>query len=617
MELYKSPRKARSVFSSDFVPYQSPYEPSFFPLDDFPGQRFCTWGIFEVVEDVDEEVLAGLRADGWEPMIDSTMELFFLLQLQLAQTLIVLEKYNQRYWARTTDIQFAADYPVLLTYQVADENPLDTLSSARKHGMYALIQDGAIPRLYTVDRLGEEGSRLCEQIHVGMLTVPSKKVLPQQRVRKLAELRCARWKDTHEAAQKLARLYWNFYQDEFNRRYETSQRRLPAHTPSDLTKLPITNAFLGLVQSFGPSIRPSMWIRKHISGELQLMTPNGSHLRVIGKNDWEGAALYDYVNNMAGPEGLKHLLTLLDVYYLQTGGRDPAADARVSLKQLLLRLKKGKKADTHEEQSKLMHSILYLARTSILSQEYADIAGAKLQSFAKQQELSRTPKHYSPLLVVEPAKPGPSGDIHIPEEVEYHLGKEFFEALFGEQKQFVVVPTAQLLDYHALRQQQELLLIYYLSNRLALAGGRFYVSFPSLCLQSALQTEEMMRQDHDRTRNVKRILYALERLERDGLVKRTAYEPIDTVLLAELKTGSCSRDDLAPATYARIKDELADLQNSQSVDLFTKRRVAIQRLLHEQGQTHAVLFSSGPLLLKQSAIQKVAQAQQTFRAQQM
>ncbi len=227
MELYKSPRKAGSVFSSDFVPYQSPYEPSSISLDDFPGQRFCTWGIFEVVEDVDEAVLAGLRADGWEPMIDSTMELFSLLQLQLAQTLIVLEKYNQRYWARTTDIQFAADYPVLLTYQVADENPLDTLSPARKHGMYALIQDRAIPHLYTVDQLGEEDSRLCEQIRVGMLTVPSKKVLSQQKVRTLAELRRARWKETHEAVQQLARLYWDFYHDELNRRYETPQRRLP------------------------------------------------------------------------------------------------------------------------------------------------------------------------------------------------------------------------------------------------------------------------------------------------------------------------------------------------------------------------------------------------------
>jgi hypothetical protein len=87
--------------------------------------------------------------------------------------------------------------------------------------------------------------------------------------------------------------------------------------------------------------------------------------------------------------------------------------------------------------------------------------------------------------------------------------------------------------------------------------------------------------------------------------------------LVELQTGNCTRDDLAPATYARIQDDLAHLQRSTSDELFSKRRVAIQRLLREQGQTHAVLFSSGPLLLKQSALQKVAQEQQTFRAKQI
>jgi hypothetical protein len=67
MELYKSTRKAKSGFYSDFVAYQSPFEPSFLTLNDFPGQQFCTWGIFELVEDVDEETLDKLRADGWEP----------------------------------------------------------------------------------------------------------------------------------------------------------------------------------------------------------------------------------------------------------------------------------------------------------------------------------------------------------------------------------------------------------------------------------------------------------------------------------------------------------------------------------------------------------------------
>ena len=109
MDLYTSPRA-----ESEFTPYQSPYEPSFFPLEGaFPGKKFCTWGIFELVQDVDYEAVAKLRADGWEPWNDTNRKLFSILQLQLAQILLVAGKEEPpREWARSADIQFAADYPV-------------------------------------------------------------------------------------------------------------------------------------------------------------------------------------------------------------------------------------------------------------------------------------------------------------------------------------------------------------------------------------------------------------------------------------------------------------------------------------------------------------------------
>jgi hypothetical protein len=185
---------------------------SFFPLDDFPGQVFCTWGIFEVVEDADEEVLARLRADVWEPRNDSTRKLFFVLQL--AQTLIVSEKYHHRYWARTADIQFAADYPVPLTYQTANEDPLDSLSANRVHGTCALIEDETSIHLYTADQLDEEYAHLLARIRAGMLVVPHNKFIPQNKVQHLANLRRSRWRQTHEAAQQLAKLYWDVYQRE-------------------------------------------------------------------------------------------------------------------------------------------------------------------------------------------------------------------------------------------------------------------------------------------------------------------------------------------------------------------------------------------------------------------
>ena len=112
---------AADPWSSTLV--HAPYEPSFITIPEFPDRRFWTWGIFALLEQVGEEVLAELRADGWEPWTDETRELFLFLESQFAQTLIVVEAQGgpQRYWARTADIQHAQRYPVLLTYQSGEE----------------------------------------------------------------------------------------------------------------------------------------------------------------------------------------------------------------------------------------------------------------------------------------------------------------------------------------------------------------------------------------------------------------------------------------------------------------------------------------------------------------
>jgi hypothetical protein len=262
------------------------------------------------------------------------------------------------------------------------------------------------------------------------------------------------------------------------------------------------------------------------------------------------------------------------------------------------------------ERSKLMHTILYLARASITANEYADEADARHQSFSKQQELPQKVKYYSPLLLVDPPKSGFEGDIKIPLEIEYHLSKEFFEALFGVRKQYVVVPTAQLLEYHSVREQQELPLAFYLSNRLALARGHYSVPFTSLLLQSALQTQDEMRQGHDRTRDAKRVLLALERLEQDGLIIRAFHEQIDTVLLMELLTKGCKEGELAPATLARIEAERSQLERSRpkDSDLFARRLANVRLLLDERIQAYPVQFSAGPLLQKQSAAEIAEQS---------
>jgi hypothetical protein len=181
------------------------------------------------------------------------------------------------------------------------------------------------------------------------------------------------------------------------------------------------------------------------------------------------------------------------------------------------------------------------------------------------------------------------------------------------EKQYLVVPTALLLEYHSVREQQELLLAFYLSNRLALARGHYSVPFTSLPLQSALQTQDAMRQGHDRTRDVKRVLLALERLEQDGLIKRAVHEQIDRVLLIELLTKSCKEGELAAATMTRIGAERGHLERSGSKDsdLSAIRLANIRLLLDERIQAFPVQFSAGPLLQKQSAAEIADQSRLT------
>jgi hypothetical protein len=164
-----------------------------------------------------------------------------------------------------------------------------------------------------------------------------------------------------------------------------------------------------------------------------------------------------------------------------------------------------------------------------------------------------------------------------------------------------------------LREQQELLLAFYLSNRLALAQGDYSVPFTSLLLESALQTREAIKQGHDRTRDVKRVLLALERLEQDGLIKRALHEQIDTVLLMELLTSGCTEGELAPATLARIESERSHFERSRPKDnnLFARRLANIRLLLDERIQAFPVQFSAGPLLQKQSVAEIAEQARRT------
>lgn len=364
------------------------------------------------------------------------------------------------------------------------------------------------------------------------------------------------------------------------------RERLPPLTSSNITNLPDTPSFNAIRQSFGPGVVAnfSLWQTPE-ERRFALEMPNGASLTIEGNSHNESLALYQYVTTELGPEGLKHLLVLLDVYHLATQGRDRKADAVVSIRQLLLRLGKGKKADKHEEQQKIMKTILYLART-----------------FSSSTKGNR--RSYTPLLIIErlDLEPDEQGRFQIPSEIEYHLGRQYFETLFGEQPQYFSVPTAQILAYHAVREQQELLLAIYLSNEISRGDGHCVLSFFALLVQSALQSQEDIQRGVNRTRDAYRVLYALERLERDNLIIRAPHKDIDTILAVDIVIDAKSTLKKLPETTGkRVKKLIATqgLDTCNQVELRTRRRMALQRLLAEEHD--AILFSAGSLLEKQFA----------------
>src|SRR5581483_7083185 len=183
-----------------------------------------------------------------------------------------------------------------------------------------------------------------------------------------------------------------------------------------------------IVESFGPGLlHPSLW-NSETAFEQQLLTPNGSLLKVKGQEDYERKALHEYITNMMGTEGLKHMLILLDSWYVQTGAHIRMVDAQISLRQLLLRMGYDQKqADDINERRKLAHTILYLARTWVTSTETRYDEEAPRGRGRKRKKSIE----WTPLLVIEKMRSSPDGGLDVPDEVKFHLGEDFYEVLFG------------------------------------------------------------------------------------------------------------------------------------------------------------------------------------------
>ncbi len=555
-----------------------------------------------------------LHKQGWRNP-PSLMTLLYALSSQYSVVRGVIDPTRDTYdeqgelqqtaqgWYHKDDIAFVKQYPVIFPLLTKTERPPNGYSEA--FGEMALIatKDKTQQHSFFLNQLPEEAQTLHTHMNEGMNSLACS----------LDRDKSVILEEVHRMVQELAKAYYTLFSDEETKLAETSPQTLPPVTSNDKSRMPSSNHFRALVQGCGPGyVSLSLW-NSETSDEQQLITSNGSMLRVRGQEDYERKALHTYITTMMGTEGLKALLTVIDAYYIQTGAQAQHINARISLRQLMIRMGYSEvQANDLNERRKMAHTILYFARTWVTSPEKKYVPQARGRG---KKKLSQP--EYSPLLVIEKMRSSADGGLDVPDEIKYHLGEDYYNSLFGEHPQYFTLPTAQVLAYHAVRQQQELCLAFYLSN-MVIINKSFSVHFRELLLKTALMLEDDIDHNTNRTRHALRVVYAIEQLEKDGFIYRAAHDDLDIAMAIELFTRVCSKDDLSPTTYKRITTNYTYLQSLSPQDARTKRRVALQRLLKKDMVSPAIVFSAGPLLkekaekieeLRQRAIDRSENAQ--------
>jgi len=329
----------------------------------------------------------------------------------------------------------------------------------------------------------------------------------------------------------------------------------PPVTSQHVTPLPGTESFLVLTGSFGPNVstQPSLWTEGQ---GFDLTTPTGK-LRIQGQSTRENTSLQHYVTRELGPEGLKELAGLLDVYHLLTNGRDQALNVEVTAKQVLQRLGKGEHANDRDEQAHLASTAIYLARSIVVS-------------------LSPKQTRITPLLVLEHISTDSDGTNP---RLKYHLGEETFESIYGPKPLLYPLPTSRLIGYHGFRSHHEIMLTMYLGNRLAQGEG-YSLYFVTLCTRSGLLSHErLLPAQKNRMRDAQQVISALVQLERDEFIRCHEHGDFDMVLAANVCLDPAYKDLLAAQTVERIQPQLRLLKGCKKPEVTGKRRAALQRLL--------------------------------------
>jgi hypothetical protein len=339
----------------------------------------------------------------------------------------------------------------------------------------------------------------------------------------------------------------------------------PAVTSSHSTPLPGTESFLVITGSFGLNVNKQLAGAPEGQG-FDITTPTG-RLRIEGNTNGENSSLQQYVTGELGPEGLKELAGLLDVYILLTQGQDQTKNVEVTAKQVLQRMGKRDHADDRELQTHLLSTALYLSRTFVIGRT------------------SRKTR-ISPLLLLESVTTDEFGTIWL----KYHLGEEFFSALFGPKPQLYPLPTPRVIGYHGNKSHYELMLTFFLGNLLARREGRCSLYFVTLCVQSGLITPDKLQPGQkNRMRDALQVVTAITQLESDAFLRCEPHPDLDMINLLETRGNCC----LSEYTKERLQVLLARLRGFTSAELKAKRRIALQRLLNmeasreEDPQEHA------------------------------
>lgn len=403
----------------------------------------------------------------------------------------------------------------------------------------------------------------------------------------------------HVYAKELAEMYARKYRED--QEFSQNTRKHPRSTAitlpdaTHITKSPSDHHVEGLTQSFHTQLQASLLAQEE---SVVFRTPNTSDVEVSMSDQNEQIALTEYIMTRRGPDGLKHMLALTAIYDDQTHGKGQREDAHISPRQLVTWLYGEDAAGDPEKQQHAMEIILYLARATITSQEKR--YNRKTKQYDKEVTVA------TPMIVQEKWEWDQPGKLRIPSDISFHLGEHYYNLLYGPHPQYFALPTQAVLQYHSQRQEDELLLVFYLSNHISMTGKKpFKVHLSTLMHQSTVMSEDNIQHGDHRTRDALAVIYALEQIERDQWIIRSPDEIIDEILLCDILLAKTPqeekriKDQLTVTTYERLLNHLQWEHFSQmdNQELIRHRLKLLQRLLTQD--TDALIFMPGELLQAQ------------------